>query len=34
VKNLKAKLVFAFLIGAAIVGQLATVAQAEWYKFR
>lgn len=33
-KNLKAKLIFAFLVGAAIVSQLATVAEASWYRFR
>ncbi len=33
-KDLKAKLIIAFLVGAAVVTQLAAVCQASWYRFR
>lgn len=33
-KNLKAKLIIGFLVGAAVVSQVATICQASWYRFR
>jgi len=33
-KNLKAKIVFGLLVGAAVITQIATVCQASWYRFR
>ena len=33
-KNLKAKLMVAFMVGAMVVCQLISVAEASWYRFR